>query len=56
MRRFATPGGKTAYIPNVGPLGDRITVLNLDTWETGDLPGFQNTNGVAFSPVMARAR
>lgn len=45
------PGGKLAYIPNVGPLGDRITVLDLNTWQTRDLPGFSNANGIAFSPL-----
>lgn len=50
------PDGRRAYVPNVGPTGDRITVIDLGTEATTDVMGFQNANGLGFSGVGVKGK
>lgn len=52
LRVMISPDPRFAYVSNVTPTGDHLTVIDLRTLETLDIGGVQDVNGVAFSAVL----
>ena len=52
LRVVLSPDPDLAYVANVSPQGDRLTVLHLHSLETNDIAGLRDANGLAFSPII----
>jgi DNA-binding beta-propeller fold protein YncE len=52
LRVIVSPDSDLAYVANVSPRGDHLTVINLRTLKTRDIPGLRDSNGLAFSPIL----
>jgi DNA-binding beta-propeller fold protein YncE len=52
LRVIVAPDSTAAYVVNVGPAGDHLTIIRLPSLEPVDIYGFHQPNGLAFSPVF----
>jgi len=52
LRVVMSPDQETAYVANVSPRGQSITILHVHSLETKDIEGMRDVNGLAFSSVV----
>jgi YVTN family beta-propeller protein len=52
LRVINSPNSDVAYVANVSPAGDHLTVINLQSLTTQDITGIRDANGMACSTVL----
>jgi len=52
LRVMISPNPDLAYVGNVSPRGQSITMLNVHSFETKDIEGMRDVNGLAFSSIV----
>jgi DNA-binding beta-propeller fold protein YncE len=52
LRVMISPDAGWAYVTNVGPVTNHLTVINLQSLNTADIPEIQDSNGLTFSAVL----
>jgi DNA-binding beta-propeller fold protein YncE len=55
LRVVLSPDPDLAYVANVSPKGDKLTVVHIHSLDTEDIGGVRDANGLAFSSVLPRA-
>jgi DNA-binding beta-propeller fold protein YncE len=55
LRVLWSPDPDVAYVANVSPKGHSLTVVHLPAFETTEIDGLRDANGLAFSPVLPAA-
>jgi DNA-binding beta-propeller fold protein YncE len=52
LRVMLSPDAGSAYVANVSPRGDEISIINLKTFEVSQISGLRDVNGLAVSSVL----
>ena len=55
LRVVMSPDPDLAYVANVSPRGDEVSIIHLHSLEMTHITGLRDVNGLAFSPILPTA-